>query len=100
MNIIMLGLTNVSRKYKGVFPEGGKMKRILAMGLLCLALMLGIIAGSDSLEIKAADGNDTYDNATKLKPNETVTSKLNSRNDVDWYIFEVQDMLHYTITLN
>ena len=82
---------SASKRQKGFFLEGGKMKRILAMGLLCLALMLGIIAGSDSLDIKAADGNDTYDNATKLKPNETVTSKLNSRNDVDWYIFEVQD---------
>ena len=67
------------------------MKRLLTMGLLCVALVAILCAGVSNTGVKAAGGNDSYDTATVLEANEKVTSKLNSRSDEDWYVFVVPD---------
>jgi hypothetical protein len=61
------------------------------MGLLCTALIIFISLSYGSIKVKASSGNDTYDVAEKISVNETKKSVLNSKEDVDWYRFEVND---------
>ncbi len=67
------------------------MKNLLAMGVLFLTLLIGVCVGTRTAEVSAAEGNDSYDTATVMKENKTITSRLNTDKDIDWYLFEVPD---------
>lgn len=77
-------------KTKRIFPEGGKMKRLIMM-LLGFVIMLGAYVSCGRVEVKAGTGDDSYDQATELKANESMTDSLNSKEDINWYKFIVPD---------
>ena len=67
------------------------MKKLITMCLACMVLIIGTCIAIDRNDVKASSGNDTYETATKLKNNTTITSSLEGKDDVDWYVYEVND---------
>jgi Fe-S cluster assembly iron-binding protein IscA len=65
------------------------MKKIVSIGLLCLAIFVGFCFCDVGVEVKAA-GNDNYDNAAKLKSDKAESATLN-KDEADWYIYEVEN---------
>ena len=68
------------------------MKRKLAMGLLCVALIIGSFIVSGNTDTKAAgDGNDTFQRATEITSKKTLTGVISDGDDKDWYAYTVEE---------